>query len=126
MTYSNNNSEKNNQNKEAAKQVAAALDQLAAELVGVQPMAGVAGKIFSMKPKYSDEVSPPWEAWHRYIVIWPRRSIYGKIVLGIVNRSSRDEFEVPFGTYMADNQPGRFHRYATNKELFTAKLDGTA
>jgi len=85
------------------------------------------GKLFSILPKYKTDVEgPPWESWHDIFVIWPRRSITGKFVFGRVNRSSRDEFQVPFGVYLGDNEPGRLHRYASNKELFMARLAGEA
>ena len=69
---------------------------------------------------------PAWRSWHMHTVIWPRRSITGKFIFGQVNRSSRDEFEVPFGVYLGELEPGTEHRYATDKELFKAKLEGTA
>jgi hypothetical protein len=96
------------------------LPQLIAEmLVGVQPMQGPVGNMLTTKYK------PNWEEWHSKIIIWPRRSINGKLVFGFVNRSSRDEFEVPFGAAAGHPTPKRFHRYATDKELFKARLEGT-
>ena len=86
-------------------------------------MSDPTGKLFTLKTRHNN-IDPPWETWHSTFVIWPRRSIMSKFVFGRVNRSSRDAFKVPFGTYLGDNEPKRFHRYATNKELFIARLAG--
>jgi len=108
--------------KTQTKIVAKALDKLVEDLVSVQPMTASVGQVFRMKTTYRMS----WGEWCRKIIILPRRSIYGKLVVGIINRSSRDEFDVPFGAAAGHPVPKRFHRYASDKELFLAKLEGEA
>ena len=123
----NSNLEQRTQISEQAKikYLRKVMPQLIADaIVGVQPMDASMAKIFG--PQGGFKVAK-WEAWHKTLVIWPKQSIYGKRVFGIINKSSRDEFEVPFGVYLDQHlSPGREHRYATNKELFKAKLEGIA
>ena len=99
------------------------LPQIIAEsIVGVQPMDNV--KLpFGNRTFLTN--GPKWESWKKKLVFIPRKSIYGKFVFGWINRSSKDEFEVPFGAAAFRNSK-RFHRYANNKELFKATLKGEA
>lgn len=58
-----------------------------------------------------------WTNWCKIINLWPRKSITGKMILGRINTRWK--------TYHGPN--GNFHgqyEYATNKELFLAKLKG--
>lgn len=60
-----------------------------------------------------------WTNWCKTISLWPKRSITGKTILGRINKRRK--------TYHGYGVHGEFHgtkEYATNKELFMAKLKG--
>lgn len=82
---------------------------IATKIVGVQPMgSGV-----------SEDPEPKWSKWRRTISFWPRRSINGKLIFGRIHTSWRNDW----GIGVVDG-PKHIWRYATDKELFTAKLKG--
>jgi len=67
-----------------------------------------------------------WTDWHRTVSFIPRRSnLSGKLIFGWINKSSRTEYNNRGGGVIIQ-VPTRVRRYATDKELFQAKLRGTA
>ena len=92
---------------------------MAQQILGVQPMTAPMGNIFKLKTKYAAE------SWRKKIIWMPKRSIYGKTVFGLVNE--RGVWKECKATGTDDNYTTwteRVLEYATNKELFKAKLEG--
>lgn len=86
---------------------------IAKTILGVQPLSPTAGELFHMNNK--------WSEWRRTISFWPRKSISGKIIIGQINKRSKNSFK---GTRALGGRKIRIHEFATNKELFTVKLKG--
>lgn len=92
---------------------------IANQIVGVQPMTGSMTNIFKLKTKYAAE------SWRKKIMWLPKKSIYGKTLFGLVNERGvwKDVHEALSGQdYKTHTE--RVIEYATNKELFKAKLEG--
>ncbi len=60
-----------------------------------------------------------WGNWCKTMSLWPKKSITGKMILGRVNKRWKT-YHGPHGNLHDQYQ------YATNKELFLAKLKGKA
>lgn len=88
---------------------------IAAQIVGIQPMTNT-NNIFNMSDEHY------WTQWRRTISIWPRRSINNKIIFGWINKRSREDMRPGWGE-MYILRPNIIE-FATDKELFTAKLKG--
>lgn len=92
---------------------------MAEQIVGVQPMTAPTSNIFSLKTKYAAE------SWKKRFLLWPQKSIYGKMIFGLVNERGvwKDMHESLSGQgYKTHTE--RVVEYATRKELFKAKLEG--
>ena len=63
-----------------------------------------------------------WTEWRHTIIFWPQRSINNKIIIGWINKRSRDGMRsYNEGLPLRDS---RIREFATNKELVIAKLRG--
>lgn len=91
---------------------------IAAQIVGIQPMTNTTNNIFGMRLRYEHN----WTQWRRTISIWPRMSINNKIIFGWINKRSREDM-LPVNGDIYIRHP-RIIEFATDKELFTAKLRG--
>jgi len=92
---------------------------IAKQIMGVQPMQHSTSNIFKLKTKYAAE------SWRKKFIFWPKKSIYGKMIFGLVNERGvwKDVKEViSGGNYTTHTE--RVIEYARNKELFKAKLEG--
>ena len=83
---------------------------MAKALNTIQPMPFNAGAIF--------RVDNDWSNWRKTISIWPRESISGKTIFGYVNKRGK--------TFRGAHGSIRVREFATDKELFKAKLYGDA
>jgi hypothetical protein len=61
-----------------------------------------------------------WTVWRKTTSVWPRSSINGNIIFGRINKRSR------MGTLSPGGHHPHITEFATNKELFEAKLRGDA
>ena len=93
---------------------------MAKEILGVQPMTAPIGNIFNLATKYAAE------SWRKKFIWLPQRSIYGKLLFGLVN-----ERGVWKEVQSEPSEVGSFTittkyvlEYAANRELFKAKLEG--
>lgn len=94
---------------------------MAKDILGVQPMTVKTGEILSIRND-----GKAWSNWRKTTSIWPRRSIDGKIIFGRINKRDRTSWEGnsnPNTSGIAFNKI-RIHEFATDKELFKAKLEG--
>jgi len=92
---------------------------IANDLVNVQPMTGAAGEMLTIKP--NSLVEP----WKKKFIMLPKKSIYDRIIFGRVNMRGRwisIRESISGGNY--ETHQMRIVEYATNKELFKAKLEG--
>lgn len=96
---------------------------IASQITGVQPMQGKTGSIFTLKVRNETET----ESWRKKFIFWPKKSIYGKMIVGRVNERGRwhGQREVISGEGYVTHQV-RIVEYATDKEIFKETLAGTA
>ena len=83
---------------------------------GVQPMPGNVSQILDMVNARTE-----WTDWRKTTSLWPRKSISGKIIIGQINKRSKNSFQ---GSRHIGGHKIRIREFATDKELFTAKLKG--
>lgn len=86
----------------SAKDMAKALNQ-------IQPM--------STSPWFAPHMIK-WTEWRKTTSMWPRSSINGNIIFGRINKRSR------MGALSPEGHHPCFNEFATDKELFEAKLKG--
>ena len=91
---------------------------IAKQIVGVQPMTGSMNNIFKLKVNHSVE------AWRKRFIFWPKKSIYGKMIFGLVNKRGAWR-EMPPNPDHGLSDLERVVEYATNKEVFKLKLAGS-
>lgn len=63
-----------------------------------------------------------WTTWRKTTSVWPRSSINGKLIFGQINKRSRPDWPPVEGNQLAP----RIKEFATDKELFEARLKGVA
>lgn len=90
--------------------------KIAKHIVNVQPMTDSINNIFNIRYEYD------WTKWRPTISIWPRRSINNKIIFGWINKRSREDGR-PVNGDLSFRYPS-IKEFATDKELFIAKLRG--
>ena len=89
---------------------------IAEDIVGVQPITGIAGSLFSMKTI----LTSGWSEWEKTFIWWPKRSIFGKLIFGLANKSERHIYD---HEVVAERTKTEL-KYASNKELFVLRLKG--
>jgi len=93
---------------------------IAQAIVDVQPMTQGTRDIFNMRTI----VKSNWSEWSKKFSFWPRRSITGKLIIGPISTAWRN---VRLRHSDSDEvEESREYKWISNKELFTARLKGTA
>ena len=90
--------------------------KIAKQIVNIQSMTCTINNAFNMRFEFD------WTQWRPTISIWPRRSINNKIIFGWINKRSRENRRLFQGEFW--QPPMRIEEFATDKELFIAKLRG--
>lgn len=93
---------------------------LANDIVGVQPMTKGTGNILQIINNIDE-----WSEWCSIFSLLPRQSINGKWIFGRINKCGRWQLHRRFIDSGDRYDRIREHKWATTKELFTAKLKGT-
>ena len=91
---------------------------MAAQITGAKPgiQPGNISQVLDMVNARTE-----WTDWRKTTSLWPRKSISGKIIIGQINKRSKNSFK---GSRHIGGRKIRIREFATNKELFEAKLKG--